>query len=30
MITRVPRIAASEITPPEIYFSRRTLLKKRP
>ena len=26
MITRVPRIAASEITPPEIYFSRRTLL----
>ena len=26
MLTRVPRIAASEITPPEIYFNRRTLL----
>ncbi|HEY2274736.1 MAG TPA: protein-methionine-sulfoxide reductase catalytic subunit MsrP [Steroidobacteraceae bacterium] len=26
MSTRVPRIAPSEITPPEVYFSRRTLL----
>ena len=26
MLTRMPRIAASEITPPEIYFNRRTLL----
>ena len=26
MITRVPRIAPSEITPPEVYFSRRALL----
>jgi len=26
MPTRVPRIAPSEITPPEVYFSRRTLL----
>jgi len=26
MSTRVPRIAPSEITPPEAYFSRRTLL----
>src|SRR5256885_1465937 len=26
MLTRVPRIAASEITPPEIYLNRRTLL----
>src|SRR5256886_3770587 len=26
MLTRVPRIAPSEITPPEVYFSRRTLL----
>ena len=26
MTTRVPRIAPSEITPPEAYFSRRTLL----
>ena len=26
MTTRVPRIAPSEITPPELYFSRRTLL----
>src|ERR1700720_4713274 len=26
MLTRVPRIAASEITAPEIYFNRRTLL----
>src|SRR6516162_8263768 len=25
MITRVPRIAPSEITPPEVYFSRRAL-----
>jgi sulfoxide reductase catalytic subunit YedY len=26
MSTRVPRIAPSEITPPEVYFSRRALL----
>jgi sulfoxide reductase catalytic subunit YedY len=26
MVTRVPRIAPSEITPPEVYFNRRTLL----
>ena len=26
MLTRVPRIAASEITAPEVYFNRRTLL----
>src|SRR5438477_7449020 len=26
MLTRVPRIAPSEITPPEIYFNRRTFL----
>jgi len=26
MPTRVPRIAPSEITPPDVYFSRRTLL----
>jgi methionine sulfoxide reductase catalytic subunit len=26
MPTRVPRIAPSEITPPEVWFSRRTLL----
>ena len=26
MITRDPRIAPSEITPPEVYFSRRALL----
>ena len=26
MLTRVPRIAPSEITPPEVYFNRRTLL----
>src|SRR5215472_8350816 len=26
MPTRVPRIAPSEITAPEVYFSRRTLL----
>ncbi len=26
MPTRVPRIAPSEITPPEVYFSRRALL----
>jgi methionine sulfoxide reductase catalytic subunit len=26
MPTRVPRIAPSEITPPELYFSRRTLI----
>ena len=26
MPTRVPRIAPSEITPPEVYFNRRTLL----
>jgi len=26
MQTRVPRIAPSEITPPEVYFNRRTLL----
>ena len=26
MHTRVPRIAPSEITPPEVYFSRRALL----
>jgi sulfoxide reductase catalytic subunit YedY len=26
MPTRVPRIAPSEITPPEVYFSRRSLL----
>src|SRR5215475_1882901 len=26
MIPRPPRIAPSEITPPEVYFSRRTLL----
>jgi sulfoxide reductase catalytic subunit YedY len=26
MPTRVPRIASSEITPPEVYFNRRTLL----
>jgi methionine sulfoxide reductase catalytic subunit len=26
MSTRVPRIAPSEITPPEVYFNRRTLL----
>jgi sulfoxide reductase catalytic subunit YedY len=26
MPTRVPRIAPSEITPPEVYFSRRTLI----
>ncbi|HUL47659.1 MAG TPA: protein-methionine-sulfoxide reductase catalytic subunit MsrP [Steroidobacteraceae bacterium] len=26
MLTRVPRIAPSEITPPEVYFSRRALL----
>jgi methionine sulfoxide reductase catalytic subunit len=26
MSTRVPRIAPSEITPPEVWFSRRTLL----
>ncbi len=26
MATRVPRIAPSEITPPEVYFSRRALL----
>ena len=26
MRMRVPRIAPSEITPPEVYFNRRTLL----
>ena len=26
MSIRVPRIAPSEITPPELYFSRRALL----
>ncbi len=26
MPTRVPRIAPSEITPPEVYFNRRTLI----
>jgi methionine sulfoxide reductase catalytic subunit len=26
MLTRVPRIAPSEITPSEVYFNRRTLL----
>src|SRR4030081_1164154 len=26
MLTRVPRIAASEISAPEVYFNRRTLL----
>ena len=26
MLTRAPSIAASEITPPEVYFNRRTLL----
>jgi sulfoxide reductase catalytic subunit YedY len=26
MPTRVPRIVSSEITPPEVYFNRRTLL----
>src|SRR5438105_13259292 len=26
MLTRVPRIAPPEITPPQVHFSRRTLL----
>src|SRR5437773_12192502 len=30
MLTRVPRIAASENTPPEVYFNRRTLLARAP
>ena len=26
MLTRIPRLAPSEITPPQVYFNRRTLL----